>query len=177
MTDDTERLVDLARTAHESVRMLNHGTIIGSTPAPLVYDLTANLSAMAYALDQLAGQLSRGLLRSLETHDVYDGKGEPSEQAQLAAAYLDQAQQLSQQLARHLSNAQAAISEQGHRGPRATVAAEPAEVVIGRRVEARCPMCGAELEYLATSDTDATPAELARLCELANGDHLALPND
>jgi hypothetical protein len=114
-----ERLLNMANTADEELRAMCHVLInTRSTPAPVVYDLMNPFAGAASKLDQLAGHLARGLVNSLETHDVYDKNRDPNESAAMAEAELLTA-------ARHLrgamdafNRAQNAINLQGHNGPK-----------------------------------------------------------
>src|SRR6266508_4400835 len=80
---DHDELVHHADNAYEAIRALNHRTR-GAMPAPLVYDLLGNLNNLGYGLNQLLGQISDGLIRSLTEYDVYDRNRHPAESVAIA---------------------------------------------------------------------------------------------
>jgi len=110
-----EDLVQHADDAYEAIRALNHGTY-RTLPAPLVYALLGNLNNVGYGLEQLLGQLSTGLTRSLTDYDVYDRNREPGESVALANDAMRQAAQYARLIGQLLSQAQTAINLQGYNG-------------------------------------------------------------
>jgi hypothetical protein len=119
MPMNSEALVTEADGIYEAFRMLNHATITNNAPAPLVYDLTGNLKAATWGFKQLCEQLGRGVVGSLNEYEVYDNSDRtPMESATLSRAYLLEAAQLLEQVGALLENAQGAINQQGHTGPK-----------------------------------------------------------
>lgn len=110
-----EGLVRLADDAYEAIRALNHGTY-RTLPAPLVYDLLGNLNNVGYGLEQLLGQISTGLTRSLTDYDVYDRNRDPSDSVTLANDAMRTAAQLAHEIGALLAAAQTAINSQGYNG-------------------------------------------------------------
>jgi hypothetical protein len=104
--------------AYEAIRTLNHATISRTVPAPVAYDVLGSLQQVGFALDQLTRQLGAGLVRSLTTHDVYDDQGDPAASVAQAVDALLLAGQHARRVGECLSTAQAAISGQGHTGPK-----------------------------------------------------------
>ena len=117
--DDRPAIVREADTAYEAVRAINHATINAhSIPAPVVYDFLGNAkTAAGHGMHQALTQVAAGLVRSLETHDVYDDSGNPAENAAAAAALMHQAADLATQIGELLEQAQSRISSQGYRTP------------------------------------------------------------
>lgn len=107
-----------AEAAYEAVRTLNHATLGRPVPAPVVYELLGSLQQVGFALDQLTRQLDTGLTRSLTTHEVYDANGDPETSVALAVDALSLAGQHARHIGQCLTTAQAAISGQGHTGPK-----------------------------------------------------------
>ena len=110
-----EDVVRHADDAYEAIRALNHGTH-RTLPAPLVYDLLGNLNNVGYGLEQLLGQMSTGLTRSLAGYDVYDGSREPGESVALANDAMRTAARLAHDIGALLAAAQTAINLQGYNG-------------------------------------------------------------
>ena len=110
-----EDLVQHADDAYEAIRALNHGTY-RTLPAPLVYELLGNLNNVGYGLEQLLGQMSTGLTRSLAGYDVYDGSREPGESVALANDAMRTAARLAHDIGALLAAAQTAINLQGYNG-------------------------------------------------------------
>lgn len=117
MTDSKPRAVQLADDAYEAIRGINHLSISGGIPAPIVYDVLGNLkTAGGYGLQQTLSQLGEGLGLSLQKYDVYDGEGRvPAESVATARAALEQAANLAHQVGLLLDQAQSAINLQGYR--------------------------------------------------------------
>ena len=118
-TDDRPLIVREADDVYESVRAINHATIhANSIPAPVVYDFLGNLkTAAGPGISQALGQVAAGLLRSLDTHDVYDDNGDPTDNAAAAAALMHEAAGLATQIGTLLEKAQSRISGQGYNEP------------------------------------------------------------
>lgn len=118
-TDDRTPIVREADDAYEAIREINHATInAASIPAPVVYDVLGNLKlAAGHSMHQALNQVAAGLVRSLETHDVYDDSGDPAENAAAAAALMRQAAGLAAQIGELLEQAQSRINSQGYRTP------------------------------------------------------------
>ena len=118
-TDDRPLIVREADDVYESVRAINHATIhANSIPAPVVYDFLGNLkTAAGPGISQALGQVAAGLLRSLDTHDVYDDNGDPTDNAAAAAALMHEAAGLATQIGTVLEEAQSRISRQGYNVP------------------------------------------------------------
>ena len=73
-------------------------------------------TAAGYGINQALSQVADGLLRSLETHDIYDDSGDPAENA-AAAALMREAASLAAQIGTLLEEAQSRISRQGYNAP------------------------------------------------------------
>ena len=118
-TDDRTPIVREADDAYEAIREINHATINArSIPAPVVYDFLGNAkTAAGHGMHQALSQVADGLLRSLDTHDVYDHNGDPAENAAAAAALMRQAAGLAAQIGELLEEAQSRINSQGYRTP------------------------------------------------------------
>jgi hypothetical protein len=110
-----EDLVRHAEDAYGAMRALNHGTC-RTLPAPLVYDLLGNLNNVGYGLEQLLGQISTGLTRSLAEYDVYDRNRDPGASVALANDAMRTAALLAHDIGALLAAAQAAINLQGYNG-------------------------------------------------------------
>lgn len=115
--DDRLLIVRHADDAYKAVRAINHATINArSIPAPVVYDFLGNAkTAAGYGINQALSQVADGLLRSLETHDIYDDSGDPAENA--AAALMREAASLAAQIGTLLEKAQSRINAQGYNDP------------------------------------------------------------
>lgn len=118
-TDDRPLVVREADTAYEAVRAINHATInVASLPAPVVYDVLGNLkTAAGHGMHQALNQVAGELMRSLETHDVYDHNGSPTENAAAAAALIREAARHAAKIGALLEEAQSRISSQGYNSP------------------------------------------------------------
>jgi hypothetical protein len=113
---DQPAVVDDADEAYEIIKSIARRTYGGSIPAPVIYALVGNLkSAGGYTLAEALANMARGLQASLTTHDVYDDDGDPTANADQAAAELRAAAKLAEQIGRHLDAAQSAINRQGYR--------------------------------------------------------------
>lgn len=109
----------LARSAAESVRRINHLTIRGpALPAPEVYAILGPLEQMAYGLDQALTQISRALDRSATIYDLYedDPTRNPENSIVLACVELAAAAHCAGGMGRFLGQARAAIAGQGFSG-------------------------------------------------------------
>lgn len=71
-------------------------------------------TAAGYGINQAQSQVADGLLRSLETHDIYDDSGDPTENAAVAAALMREAASLAAQIGTLLEEAQSRINAQGY---------------------------------------------------------------
>lgn len=116
---DTEN--QLAETAYESIRAINHLTIDGKAiPAPEVYDLLGNLKCLAGGLDQALRQLARALAASLRVYAVYEEDGgNPEESVAYAMDSMGVAADHASQLGVLLEAAQGDLSRQGYYPPKA----------------------------------------------------------
>lgn len=117
--DNGERVEGWGDVAREALRGLCHITISPGAqgiPAPVAYDVLGNLSAAASMIEQLAGQLDRGLRASLDAEgiEVYDRERDPRESVAAASGWFDQARSLAVDLSSALGAAQIAINEQGY---------------------------------------------------------------
>jgi hypothetical protein len=116
---DSPRVADmeneLASTAYESIRAINHLTIDGKAiPAPEVYTLLGNLKCLGWSLDQALRQLSRALAKSLTMFAVYEDEGgNPEESVAYAMDSLRTAAEHAAHIGRLLEGAQGDISRQG----------------------------------------------------------------
>ena len=118
--EETPPVVQHADDAYEAIRAINHLTLGGSTPAPLVYSILGNLKGVGHMLPQALTQLAAGLSRSLVTHDVYEDDGrDPVQSVATATDHLTRAAELAAQIGVELERAQSAISGQGYRQPEA----------------------------------------------------------
>jgi hypothetical protein len=79
-----------------------------------------NLKGVGHLLPQALNQLAAGLIRSLETHDVYEEDGEDPVQATATATdHPTRAAALATRLGEELEKVQSAIARQGYRKPKA----------------------------------------------------------
>jgi hypothetical protein len=85
-------------------------------PAPVVYDVLAELKGLGHLLPEALDKISVGLHRSLSEFDIreHDG-GDSGERNALSRAHLAQAAKLARLMGDELEAAQAAISQQGYR--------------------------------------------------------------
>ncbi|WP_020387857.1 hypothetical protein [Kribbella catacumbae] len=113
---DAAAAVELAGTASEAIRALNHATQLRDVPAPVAYELLAGMAEIGYRMDQLAGQIGVGLLRSPDLYDVYDTNRDPKASQVLAEAALIDGARHVYMAAERFAEAQAAISGQGNNG-------------------------------------------------------------
>jgi hypothetical protein len=116
---DYDDLVQHSDSAYEAIRALNHHTV-RALPAPVVYALLGNLNNLGYGLNQLLGQISGGLYRSLIEYDVYDHNRDPHDSVALANQAMREAARLATQIGDLLAEAQVAINAQGYNLPDAT---------------------------------------------------------
>lgn len=86
-----------------------------SVAAPRVYDTVGAAKTMLWSLADLLDVLSRALPESIQTHDVYDGRGDSAENAAIAAKKLAASAQAVRLAADHLEAAQTTINQQGYR--------------------------------------------------------------
>ena len=121
VTDEgTDRVADteneLASTAYEAIRAINHLTIDGKAiPAPEVYTLMGNLKCLGWSLDQALRQISRALAKSLTVYAVYEDEGgNPEESVAYAMDSLRTAAEHAAHIGRLLEAAQTDISRQGY---------------------------------------------------------------
>lgn len=112
-----ETAVQHAHDAYEALRALNHATLAATIPAPDAYDLLGSLQQAGAALDQLARQIGAGLVRSLDTYDVYDNTRDPAASVAIATDALLLAGKHASRAGQALAAAQAAISQQGYHLP------------------------------------------------------------
>lgn len=114
---DGEHVAGWPDVAYEALRAINHLTLGGAIPAPVVYEVLGNLKGVGHMLPQALSQLGTGLTASLEAFDVYDHKGDPADNVTQARAYLLEAAEKSRELGELLEAAQGAINSQGYHGP------------------------------------------------------------
>lgn len=113
---DEATLTAVAEQAAEAIRTLNHRTVFGDMPAPLVYDLLGELQAVAGRMPQLLQQCGQGLARSLDRYEVYeDDGGSPLDSIASATDHLGNAAALLEQAGVELDRARNAIRGQGYR--------------------------------------------------------------
>ena len=120
MTDHVQpSLVDLGEQAAEAIRALNHRTVFDNVPGYVQYDLLGELHSVVTRLADLTANLSRGLFKSLEEHDVYeDDGGDPADRVAAAREHLGNAGMLATRLSFELERAQEALRLQGSHGRR-----------------------------------------------------------
>lgn len=99
--------------ARESIRAINHLTDHGPIPAPTLYRVLGELKGVGHLLPQALAQMTRGLQKSLELHQVYDAR-DPADSVLEATLLINQAVRKAADLGELLEAAQAAISEQGY---------------------------------------------------------------
>jgi len=110
-------VVEMAETAFEAVRRINHITG-GPIMAPLLYQVLGNLKLVGPGLEQALRQLGDGLDASLDRagYVVYEDDGrDPAESVATAVGHLVAAAEAAEQLGWHLERAQGAINRQGYR--------------------------------------------------------------
>jgi hypothetical protein len=107
-------LVESAIDAYEAVRALNHHNR-EAIPAPVVYDVLANLKCVGHMLPQAFHQLGQGLVQSMSEYDVYDDGSDPAKNVDLACSYLAEASRKAADIGRLLECAQSAVGCQGYR--------------------------------------------------------------
>jgi hypothetical protein len=115
MDEHTHPVVAHAETAYQAIRAINHLSLRGAVPAPLLYEVLGNLKAVGHLLPQALTQLGRGLAASLGEYAVYDGAGkDPAASVAKARASLAEAAARAADLGLLLEAAQSAINEQGY---------------------------------------------------------------
>lgn len=108
-------IVRLADDAYQALRALNHHTIHGAIPAPVLYEILGHLKLLGPALGQLLGQLGDSLEQSLTEYDVYDDDGGDSATTiACCGEFLAGAADHARRLGRMLATAQTAITNQGY---------------------------------------------------------------
>lgn len=112
------RLAERVTVAANSIRELNRESRIaqlpdGCLPAPHVYGIVGAAAELAYGLPQALTQLADALRRSLTVFDVYDSDREPGDSVNATIASMSAAAAAFATAARHLSDAQNAIANQG----------------------------------------------------------------
>jgi hypothetical protein len=110
---------ELAETAYQSIRSINHITIDAKAiPAPEVYNLLGTLKCLAYSLDQALRQLARALAGSLAVYAVYEDEGgNPEESVAYAMDSMRAAADHAGRMGELLAAAQDDISRQGYYPP------------------------------------------------------------
>jgi hypothetical protein len=109
-------VVEMADTAYEAIRRINHITG-GPMLAPRVYAVLGNLKMVGYGLQQALRQIGDGLVASLELdkYAVYEDDGrDPVVSVLTAQEYMEAAAEAAEQVGRCLDWAQSAISRQGY---------------------------------------------------------------
>jgi hypothetical protein len=109
----TDDLAQRSLDASEAIRALNHRTR-QAIPAPVAYHLLGALNNLGYGLNQLLGQISNGLSRSLTDYDVYDHNRDPAESVAIANQAIDRAARHAHKIGELLAAAQVAINLQGY---------------------------------------------------------------
>ncbi len=113
---DASDAAKLIVTASEAIRSLNHASRDRDLPAPVAYGVLAGMAEIGFRLDQLAGQIGAGLLRSLDLYDVYDTNRDPKVSHAMAEQALISGARHVYRAAERFAEAQNAISGQGHNG-------------------------------------------------------------
>ncbi len=75
--DDDGEHAGWPEVAYEAIRAINHLTLGGAMPAPLVYSILGNLKGVGHMLPQGLDQLGRGLEASLSAYDVTESDPGP----------------------------------------------------------------------------------------------------
>lgn len=115
----TPAIVRLAEDAHTALREINHLTMRGAIPAPVLYDVLGHLKQLSPALAQALRQLADRLLDSLTEYDVRDDDGaDPLTTITHCCFRLADAAVFATLLGPGLEDAQAVIAHQGYRSPR-----------------------------------------------------------
>ncbi|MFZ2503676.1 MAG: hypothetical protein WAW88_13515 [Nocardioides sp.] len=111
-----EHIAGWAEVSYESMRAINHLTLGGAIPAPIVYEALGHIMGVGLLLPQALTQLGQSLADSLAVYDVYDNDGNPAENVAKARSYLYEAADAATQLGRMLEAGRDAIAAQGFRG-------------------------------------------------------------
>jgi len=113
--NETPVIVQLADDAYQAIRMLNHRTVRGAIPAPVLYDVLGSLKLLGPALEQAIRQFGDGLQDSLSEYDVYDDDDDPAVNVALCRDILAGAAHYARLLAESLEASQSTIAHQGYR--------------------------------------------------------------
>ena len=107
---------DLAESAYESIRAINHRTIhTRPIPAPEIYTILGNLKLAGPGLGQALHQLALALRLSLTTHDVYEDDGsDPVTRAESAIDDMQAAASHATSIGDLLSSAQTTLAGQAY---------------------------------------------------------------
>lgn len=107
---------ELADTAYESIRSINHRTITARPiPAPEMYSILGNLKCLGHGLDQALQQLSTALELSLATHAVYETDGgDPTTRTAWAMGDMQSAAEHAAAIGVLLESAQGEIAQQAY---------------------------------------------------------------
>lgn len=105
-----------AGIAREAARAMNHVAPV-VMPAPVAYDVLAELKGLGHLLPDALDKISVGLHRSLSEFEIHENDGaDPVERNALSRAHLANAAKLAGLMGDELEAAQAAISQQGFKG-------------------------------------------------------------
>jgi hypothetical protein len=117
VTGGQQSVAELADSAAEAIRSLNHATFPGTDGLQFpsdAYDVIASLGLLAARLPQLLGQLDHWLTRQVETGRVAvdggDYAGDPQAAAAVASHWLDHARINAAALHHALDAAQQAVA-------------------------------------------------------------------
>lgn len=96
-------------------------------PAPMVYDLLADLKSLGHVLGHIVGRLAAGLDASHDAYDLFNDDGtDPADVLTVALNALTAGVVHANQTGRALDDAQAALSVQGYRITKPSRATQPA---------------------------------------------------
>lgn len=108
-------IVDLAEDAYQGVRAINHATIHGAIPAPVLYEVLGSLKQLGPGLNQALVQLGDALAQSPAAYRVYEDDGaDPAASIAACRAALTAAAGHAARLGDLLEAAQQGIARQGY---------------------------------------------------------------
>lgn len=112
---DTPPIVDLAEDAHAAIRAINHATLHGAVPAPVLYGVLGTLKQLGPGLHQALAQLGDALAQSPAAYRVYEDDGtDPATSIATCRAALTAAAAHAARLGDLLEAAQQSIARQGY---------------------------------------------------------------